>query len=600
MFCCLQSRRDYHLICAVNYSRCGDVMNESKIVYLDEIRKKKLPPKEFAKAIMTLPAKERMEAILDRSDAVAVVRSMPEQDLYVTVMEIGPDDALSLLSLASTEQWVHFFDMECWKKDRILPAQGIEWLERLARSGYEPLVRWLYGVEFFFLISLVKKWLRVAVKPDDIDLTEARDYLPPNTIDDTYFWECKYPQYEELIKHILSILYETNYTYYREVMEHAMLALDAEVEEEAYRFHRGRLEDLAIPDYYDAIEIYAPMEPNDIVQRELYRAPNTPTGEYDKEPSVASFPLVHSGRSDFLKQVMESIDSATLTDQLRLELVALANRVIIADGVFVGDPDQRTEALDKVYATLNLGLHFLSGGQRDQAVKVVNNVFLEHIFRVGFGLIHRLGRRARRLIQHGWLAHCPTGMNLLEPPWYETLEALSERFPMFYRKAPLNATVSSWNPRQDFFRTPTDIAEASADLDTIACLGAVMGLMKIDWDQIELELWRDGQVLTLNDLTVTHLLFTAAANAMMSGSNRWIVRPLPVKEWPVLYRKLHPSTLLPYIRNVLNMNIPGENWQKSLERYLEPIFDEYKEEMSELCSAQEPPDPRWVRFFIFR
>ena len=559
----------------------------NNVVSLDKKRFEKLPAAKFAQAVMSLPAKERMAAILERPDAVTVVRSMSPQDLYVTVMDVGPDDALPLLALASTKQWLHFFDVECWRKDAILPGPGLEWLERLARAGYEPLVNWLYSVEFFFLIALIKKTLRVAVKPDDIDLTEARDYLPPHTIDEVYFWECKYPQYEDLVKSVLSVLFETNISFYQEIMDHAMYALDAEVEEEAYRFHKGRMEDQAIPDYYDAISIYKPIEPSEI------KSPKVIDTREIVE-NAPSYIMVHLGRVDLLKRVVESITDDGFLDYLRLEFASLTNKVIVADQIRIDDSQLREEVLDKVFSTTNLGLYILSSGSVEKAKTILKNVYIEHIFRIGLGPVLRIGRRAKRLVDSGWLSMCPAGKDILENEWYEKLEALLERFPKICRGSESTGT------KVEFFQTPADVALAESVLDTIVCIGGLLGILKIKWNDIRAKLWSGGQVLSLEDITISQLLFTAAANFLGDQRSGWLAEPISIGEWPHIFQNLRPDDVEECLRNLIEVNFPNENWKKAVYRYIDPFLENYREEMSLFFERSEVPDPRWVRFFIFK
>ncbi len=52
-----------------------------------------------------------LNAILDMENPKAFVRSLSEVDFYWLVKRIGEDDALPLLELASTKQWIHILDM---------------------------------------------------------------------------------------------------------------------------------------------------------------------------------------------------------------------------------------------------------------------------------------------------------------------------------------------------------------------------------------------------------------------------------------------------------------------------------------------------------
>ena len=243
----------------------------AEIVDLNEKRLSKLKPEEIAGALMRLPAKRRIEVILKRQDSEAVVAALDANDFFHTVQEIGPDDSLPVLALASLEQLNHLFDIEWWRKDAMEPAKSLTWLERLTRANEQKLIQWLYNADFELLVSLFKQWIVVDTIPEDIDFAEARDSLPPRSLDDFYFWESRYPQYDDLIMHLLSIVFEINYSFFKELLNSVIYAPGLEVEESAYRFHQGRLADHAIPDFYEALEIYKALKPDELSEKKVLR-----------------------------------------------------------------------------------------------------------------------------------------------------------------------------------------------------------------------------------------------------------------------------------------------------------------------------------------
>ena len=58
-----------------------------------------IAPRALSRQLMALPAGKRLEAILARPDAAAVVAALPVQDFFFSVKELGPDDAWPLLAL---------------------------------------------------------------------------------------------------------------------------------------------------------------------------------------------------------------------------------------------------------------------------------------------------------------------------------------------------------------------------------------------------------------------------------------------------------------------------------------------------------------------
>ena len=105
------------------------------IVELRERRLGKLRPAQLAREVMNLPAKRRLRLIVERPDAQSVVAALDVNDFFHTVQEIGADDSLPLLALASFEQMNHLFDVEWWRKDTVEPAKALTWIERLRRAG---------------------------------------------------------------------------------------------------------------------------------------------------------------------------------------------------------------------------------------------------------------------------------------------------------------------------------------------------------------------------------------------------------------------------------------------------------------------------------
>ena len=64
------------------------------------------------------------------------MQALTAQDLYLTLVDLGPDDAAELVAMASPEQFRHFVDMSAWRgpEEGPRPAEVLRWL-RLAREG---------------------------------------------------------------------------------------------------------------------------------------------------------------------------------------------------------------------------------------------------------------------------------------------------------------------------------------------------------------------------------------------------------------------------------------------------------------------------------
>ncbi len=561
---------------------------EKDVIDFEAKRLTKLPPRAMARNLMALPAKQRMEAIIARPDAEAVVAAMPEQDFYLTVKEIGAEDALPLLALASVDQIVHVFDLEMWRKDKILPGPGLQWLDRLFRADPRRLLAWLYAADFELLVSLFKKWVRVAQMPEETDPLEARDFLPKNTLDDQYFWETSYPQFEDLIRQVLSYLFETHYGFYKELMDHLLWALEPEIEEAAYRFHRGRLEDRAIPDYYDALEIYRPLDVRDVPFEKTLpvSAPD------DEEPASPGFALTVVREGALLQRVLAHLNDPHLVDGLRWEMAAIANKIVVADGLAPDVPEDLQEAAGKAAAMVNLGLDLLTAGDESLAHSILEHVYLEHLFRVAQGKVYGLQRKLKAIVGTGWISKWPTGRTILDAPWADQIGSLLQKTPKICR-------VEGGERRrlvETFLHDRRDLHEARQSVAVVESLGPLFSGLSISAEDLPDKLWPEGQVRILEEVTLGVLLFTAAGTQLLTGS--WAVSPIPLPLWPGLFRQATLQRLEALFQDEVRRRIEDPAARRLAWMYVASLLDRYQEETEDF-TAENPPDPRLMSFFLF-
>jgi len=558
----------------------------AQILDLEEKRLEKSSPRDLAAELMKVPAKKRLELILQRSDAASVVAAMEVRDYYFSVMEIGPDDALPLLALANVEQLIHLFDLEWWEADRVKVSRAIEWLERIEKANERNLLEWLYKVDFELLAILFKKWIRVQLMPDDTDPVEAREQLPRNTIDDVYFWEPLYPQYEDLINRMLSLLFEAHPGFYRELMNAAIWALDPEMEEDAYRFHRGRMEDQAIPDFYDALEVC-----RGIGLREI-KADKQPFESPSEEFRPPAFALALIPEGDLLDRALQEVRRKSSLDLVQMELASLANKVIVADRLPPEEPEMLRRAVEKTVACVNLGLELLSHGDFAVAVSAVENIYLEQLFRLAQTEIGKLRNRLLELLRDGWLSRWPEGIRCLDREWLERAELLIRRTPKLLRPASTAGARSG----EDFFRRESDLLEAGRFIESVSRIGRLYAALMPDPDLLDRKLWRGGQIGSLAEATLGSMILTSASRAVLDG--QWRLDLIPLERWPVLFGLVRPETLRKVIVQWAQTVLSDNDLQGGVLEYLDSVLVAFREDMSGFTSS-DPPDPRTVPLLLF-
>lgn len=115
--------------------------------------------------VLRLPAEERARFLLEAPKPMALVRSLPDGDFYLTAREIGPQGALPLLALASASQIAHLLDLESWRRDRFDPGRCGAWVALLVEAGDATILRFARTIDDETLILLFRLWANV--KPLD-------------------------------------------------------------------------------------------------------------------------------------------------------------------------------------------------------------------------------------------------------------------------------------------------------------------------------------------------------------------------------------------------------------------------------------------------
>ena len=419
-------------------------------------------------------------------------------------------------------------------------------------------------------------------------MLEALETLPPKTIDNLYFWESKYPQFDDLIMYMLTLLFQTNYGFFKELLNSVIFASTVEVEEAAYHFHRARLEDHAVPDYYDALEIYKSIAPDEFAKKSI-------SEKADEDQSIPSFALALLPDDELFARVVKRIEEPSLVEMLQVEMAALANKVVVADQVPPDNPGAMRRAVEKALAYINLGLELRSGANIERAAEVVRNNFLEHLFRLAQADVAKIKGRLRSIVLNGWLRQCPAGLKCLDGEWYDAAEELLAKTPRI-QKSGSGGSASGSSPEYGFFRTPLDLAKAVHLVSVIRGAGEIYKLLGADMHDCGQRLWADGQIRSPEDITLGVMVLTAAANSLISGT--WRVEPLLHSAWPEVFPLLQPRALGMAIMDWVRQSVPDREKRILAETYLLPVIRDYDLEMCPF-SAQTPPEARLVKYLMF-
>ena len=339
-----------------------------------------LAPRELRQRLMRLSPRQRVDALLDVAEARALVRSLPAEDVYVTIQELGLADATELVQLASPGQFRAFVDLGGWQRDKLDAHAVLTWL-RAARGGLEDTAEFLHklhAVDLEVLELLLREFIEVH------DLEENPDVNPPGVTMETpegrYLIEFKAEGVEmSAIRMVLNdLIAESPFEAVR-LLEAVRWELPSELEETAFQFRRGRLADLGFPPLEDAVALFSRVD--------VGPAPASPS-----RPGLAPT----NGHVDYLEAAFRGLtetEAINAEDELR----EVASAALVADLADPGDLDAIRRASETVRDYLSLGLEHLTGGDTERATDMLRETPMRRVFQTGFSLTLQLKFRADRL-----------------------------------------------------------------------------------------------------------------------------------------------------------------------------------------------------------
>lgn len=551
--------------------------------------------------VLSLPPEQALDAVLTHPYPVTLVQSMAEEDLYLLVHAIGPDDALPVLGLASNDQWEYMLDMEVWHRDRVHPHQLTEWLSRLLKADGDRFTHWVTGprrdmLEYYFFRNI-----ELHVREYEEDPAEVGDGF--STEDDVHYVRMRpYPDSnpqaqamrDQFLGDLLRRLSVYDYPLYRGLLLTSAGVLGPETEEELLRLRNVRLAEKGFLPFEEAVGVYQPLRVADPLRRG--RKPDIGGGR-----PVASYPIPDAatgspaGAGRFAA-ILARIQDDLLLQRLQTEFAALCNQVIVADLQQVRERDALARVVEKVAGYIGIGLEVAEtagdGSDPYGAANLLKSHFLADLFRVGYGRALALKWQADRWRRESWFAANGWPLAFWGESWLGVLGGLLIKKPLFHDNYATGVLYRE-------FAALADIAATETVLDRIMAVDRLLADMAVGPPPRPI-----GGLITYQNL-----LLTAWAHHQL-GTNEGAlvtVAPLPLDRFSLFFSGLwtpagSPRRIGPQQRqDLLEWLSAAGGWPTArLAEVLGPVVDglcgRVEEELASV-SAKDL-DPRFVQPFF--
>lgn len=195
---------------------------------------------------MSTIANEQLNSIMDSDSPAKAVQEMPLTELYALIDELGAENSIELLLLATPEQQRLILDLSIWLEWSIDTDRFLKWLELILDSGEESALSLLNTIDQELLMILLKKSIVIGGGLSDIINSEDLQGEWDHTFDESFYIRFINDESNDIVLKVIELLYTENNRLYRSVMLGAENELLAELEDAAWQFRVGRLEDEGI------------------------------------------------------------------------------------------------------------------------------------------------------------------------------------------------------------------------------------------------------------------------------------------------------------------------------------------------------------------
>lgn len=462
-------------------------------------------------------------ALVEAPNARALVHATPAEDLYFLVTEVGIEDSLELVQLASPAQFRTFVDLAGWKRDQLDSHALLTWLRAARGDDPEDFLRKVAKLDLELLEILLRELTVI------YDLEEDPDANPDGVTlempEGKYLIEFKVEGVEQFtLRTLINDLIAQNPFEAGRLVEAIRWELPSELQEAAYQFRAARLSELGFPELEVAMRLFSYVSPASVTKPQ----------EHPLSTSGALAP--GTSGVDYLKAALDGLKPDE-QNALESELRYLINAALVAEAAEPGDMDAVRGVSERSRDYLLLGLEYLTSADPLLASQVVRDLTTQRIFQVGFSLTLELKFRADRLLRRP-LSH------LGGQPW--VLEPERTALAALRRKRPLKALkVEGAEPVP--FRTLRELAAARAILDCVEAQLALFAVLLGPTAEEGALVLRRFEGLS-SPLTPELLLRAAVAHAVLDG-NVWVA-PLPPQRLVALGEALFEGTApAPLIRH---------------------------------------------------
>jgi hypothetical protein len=348
---------------------------------------------EQVRCILGLDPFLQQQILVLSEKALEVTQSLPVEEVYNLIKEVGKEDSLLIISMVSPDQLQYIFDMEWWQGDKFQPKKALDWVVLLDQCQDPEIMEWFLSEDFDQKVVLFQAFFKVYKKDEMTDTYEGVEGLEHFTPDGVYDIFFKVENSKEIRK-LLLLLHEKDQNLLYNLLESVIWYPVSITLERAYQWRVNRTGERGIPEFQEAVGIYSPLDAKTL-KLKLPSLEEIPSSRFKLSPR---YPLAHLDETFFFTQCLAVLENDSRLETLSWELVCLANKVIVADGYDLSSKDIRQQALRKMLGYINMGLELGAAGDLKKGVALLGQVWMQSLYQVGYEQLRQVRSTASAFI----------------------------------------------------------------------------------------------------------------------------------------------------------------------------------------------------------
>ena len=456
--------------------------------------------REKKEEVLALPPDAALNAILDTEHPAAVIHSFSDDDFYFLIKDIGKEDSVLLLSLASNRQWESLLDIEVWNRDRLDITSVAIWMDLFLAADANRCIKLFVKEKTEFFELFLYRNIEVKIREHDEDPSDFdSDFF---TIDDIFYVRIieniddfntrfepvdlnqEYKAEEKtgasfkevrsdfLHKLLKQLAFYDHVTYQNILLESASF-IPSEVEEETYRLRNIRMAERGFIPFEEAAGIYKPLNIKNF-NKNLKKCESNGHYNFFNLP-LSIYPVKFLDEDNLFTSSLRIIKEEAVFNQISSEFAGIANQIISADQILIESREALRNIVKKGCGYINIGLEYLTKGKGEKSINsgaaLLQNYTLTEIFRLGYGLSMKLKWKTEKWHRKSWFAQNKLSLSFWDEKGLGVLGGLFLKKPLYFDNYETGVSHRE-------FKILSDVEQTAKEINRIIEIDNLFSLMK--------------------------------------------------------------------------------------------------------------------------